>query len=447
MSTRKHLNPRLTKNENGFAIPIAVGMGLIMILLATTAVIKAQNDKISAVSKKDANASLYAAENGISRIQAFLNQYRSAANAPACLSWSGVTCTDTAVVSWAVPAELSSTLNAECSATETLANAQTAVSNAASREWVAVDTTDTTKGEYRLVEYTAPTSSLGVLVVEGRATATSDTSVARLKVDIPIFPSTDGQTPAIWAKTSVEGNPQVNGYVMGSCTGTVSASFPSGSNYSVLRNRLDMPAIPPQPTTGTTPPSIFYTLNKISDLTSSPRQLPRAADTAAGTPADTPDTDGVYKYVVTTLDESFAIDPSKSVQIWVAGNIDLSGKVIVNACGSSTDCGPFDARIYGTGSTGSTLTLDANTRICDVFFQMPTYDVTFNSSGSGTAPTQDCGAPGSGTKNTGIYWVNKWNGSGSGTIVDSPRAKWSSAPIQPPPRIGPVKNWEPQSSD
>jgi hypothetical protein len=446
MSIQKSLKTRHLCNEDGFAIPIAIGLGLITILLATTAVIKAQNDKISAVSKKDANASLYAAENGISRIQAFLNQYRSAANAPACLSWSGVNCNDTTTdVSWAVPAELPSTLNAECSATETLANAQTAVSNAASREWVAVDTADTTKGEYRLVEYTAPTSSLGVLIVEGRATTTSDTSVARLKVDIPIFPSTDDQTPAIWAKTSVEGNPQVNGYVMGPCTGTVSASFPSGTNYDVLRNRLDMPAIPPQPTTITTPPT-FYTLNKISDLTS-PRQLPRAADTVAGTPADTPDTDGVYKYVVTTLDESFAIDPSKSVQIWVAGNIDLSGKVIVNACGSSLDCGPFDARIYGTGSTGSTLTLDANTRICDVFFQMPTYNVTFNSSGSGTAPTQECGTPGSGTKNTGIYWVNKWIGSGSGTIVDSPRAKWSSAPIKPPPRIGPVKNWEPQSSD
>jgi hypothetical protein len=438
MSTQKSSKTRLLHNEDGFAIPIAIGLGLITILLATTAVIKAQNDKIAAVSKKDANASLYAAENGISRIQAFLNQYRSAASAPACQSWSTINCSDTTGISWAVATQLPSTLNAECSAASTLAGAQAAVSNAATRQWVAVDAADVTKGQYRLVEYNAPTSSLGVLIVEGRATSVaSNASVARLKVDIPLFPPGNEQTPALWAKTSVEGSPQINGYVMGPCTGTVSASFPSGSNYNVLRTRMDMPAIPPQPTTITIPPPTFYTLNKISDLTSSPRQLPRAADSA--------DADGVYKYVVNTLDESFAIDPSKSVQIWVAGNIDLSGKVIVNACGVSTDCGPFDARIYGTGGTGSTLTLDANTRICDVFFQMPTYDVTFNSSGSGTTPAQDCGG---GTKNTGIYWVNKWTGgSGSGTVVDSPRAKWSSAPTQPPPRIGPVKNWEPQSSD
>ncbi len=160
---------------------------------------------------------------------------------------------------------------------------------------------------------------------------------------------------------------------------------------------------------------------------------------------DVPNDLGVYQYIVDSIDESFELVAGKAVDIWVTGDtIDLSDKGIINPCnapGATLSCGPFDIRIYGTGSS---LNLNAGTALCDVFFHMPGHNVTFASGGS---TSLDCGG---GKKNTSIFWVNNWTGADGSNSVLEPRATWSQALSAtsmsvPPPRIGLAENVEPET--
>lgn len=44
---------RRSSSEQGFAIPIAVGMGLIMLLVGVTMIIKSQGDQVTASAQKN----------------------------------------------------------------------------------------------------------------------------------------------------------------------------------------------------------------------------------------------------------------------------------------------------------------------------------------------------------------------------------------------------------
>jgi hypothetical protein len=145
-----------------------------------------------------------------------------------------------------------------------------------------------------------------------------------------------------------------------------------------------------------------------------------------------------------TLTSNAAIQVSgagknSTVELWTGGNIAIGSGAVQNFCNTDLNCGPFDFKIYGTGTSGSTLTYNEEASICDVLFHAPNYAVTFT---AGTPPTNACG---SSTSNTGIYWVRSWTGgSGSDTVIHSPRAAWHEMPTQPIPIIGPVGTFQPQ---
>jgi Tfp pilus assembly protein PilX len=457
-STMRNRVPKTVKNlrrEEGFAIPIVVGMGLIMILLATTAILRSQDDRVAAINKKATAQSLVAAESGVAQIQDFLNRYRGAAGYQACQTWANDTngnCNDTtatATASWKISAGLPTTLNASCSAEADLATARATVASWAkggsgdtTGGWRDVDSTDISKGKFRIVAY----DGAGSLTVQGRVNlGQTGEATSELQVRLPIVDTRQEQVASLWAKTSISGNPQISSDAMGPCTGTMAATFPTGSDRAILRTRMQMPAVPPQPSTTSTPPTAttFHTLTNVSTIPG--KELPRTIANGAATD-DQADTNGAYKYIISSFDDSLKITPGKSVRIWVTGNINIQNKVIINQCsaaGAITDCGPFDLRIYGT-STSGTLTMNRGTSVCDAFFLLPTYSVTFNDTISSPAPAvQDCGGS---TKNTGVYWINTWSGSSStGITLDPPRATWSDAIVQVPPRIGPIQKWDPRT--
>jgi hypothetical protein len=431
MSTRKHLNPSLARNENGFAIPIAVGMGLIMVLLATTAILRSQDDRVAALNKRATGQSLVTAESGIIQVQGFLNRYRAAAGYKACLVWNtDGTCSDTGTTSasWKLAATLPTILNASCSAESTLASAQATVQSWATQGWKQVDSSDLSKGEFRVLDYDG-TGSLTVQGVVNRDQ--TGEAISEVQVRFPLIDTRQEQVSSLWVKTSVSGSPQINSDVMGPCTGTIAASFPTGSDRTVSRTQMEMPSVPPAPTAS------FYSLTNISSIVG--KELPRSGDS--------PDSTGAYKYVVGSFDGSLKITPGKSVRIWVTGNIDIQNQIVINQCsatGAYVGCGPFDFRVYGTATSG-TLTMNRGTYVCDTFFLLPTYSVTFNDTiASPPPPVQDCG---DNAKNTGVYWVNSWSGASStGVTLDVPRATWASAIVQPPIRIGPWQKWDPRST-
>jgi Tfp pilus assembly protein PilX len=450
-----HLIPS-QQSERGFALPVALGMGLIALLLGMTAVLRAQDDRITAVNKHVASQSQLAAETGISRILDFMNDYRMMAKFNACNNnqWSATngsgagSCTNSGStvndISWANPG-LIPNLNASCG-TGTLDTSRTTVQTWTKNSWQAIDTSDASKGEYRLVDY----ERNGTLTVEGivkRGQTGESKSIVTVK--IPLFNVDNEQIAGLWVRSSISSDPRIDSDVVGPCTGSLSIT--PLNNKNIIRTQLQMPNAPAQPAVGTG----IYSLTNISSLPgtnttdATGKKLPRLISNNNGTTVDdVPATNGVYNYIVTSLDDSFEFVPGKAVNIWVTGNIDLQGKTIINPCnasGAATSCGPFDVRIYGTGGTGSTLTLNQGTVVCDVFVHMPNYAATFNTSGSNT---RNCGGS---IKNSGVYWLNSWSGANGTNSITTPRAVWLNAlnattMSVPPPRLGAVQEWNPETA-
>jgi hypothetical protein len=462
MRTRKPFNAKPVNTEDGFAIPIALGFGLIMLLLATTSVIRSQNDNISAINKRSTARSLVAAETGISRIQDFLNRNRAAASVTACvLPFASTTatpygsCQDTSpTVSW----NSSGTIPNLCPSSDYTATAPAFVHN---NGWQNVVTGDPNQGQFRISSYTAA----GVLTVEGRANVdTTGEAKSKVQVTLPVSYPTSDLAASLWVKgtaSPIAGTPQIDSsVVINSCTAASSLVTLPVKGTELIKTIQSMPLVP----------SATGTVNTLADiLTAVPtKELPRATDQPMSAGSDT------YNYNVTSLNGSFKVTPGKKVWLWVAGNIDLSDKIIVNQCnakvGSTTtlvnpSCSPFDVKIYPSGTSAQTLTLNKGTAICDVFFHLPNHSVTYNN--TGTVATQDCGVadqtppttdktpPTTIPQNTGIYWVNSWDSSGvAGSLLDPPRATWTAAmtatgltnttsPLTP--LIGPASAWDRQS--
>lgn len=64
------------KLEAGFALPIAVGVGFVMILIATTMVIQSSQSRVASISQRSNHKSLAAAETGVAQYMAKFNEYR-----------------------------------------------------------------------------------------------------------------------------------------------------------------------------------------------------------------------------------------------------------------------------------------------------------------------------------------------------------------------------------
>jgi Tfp pilus assembly protein PilX len=454
-------------SQSGFALPIVFGMGLIAILLGLITLHRAQDDRVIASNTRGSTQSQLAAESGIAQIQNFMNRYRMMANFSACIDiasdgiandWgSDGACTNSgttlAETSWGNPI-LIPNLNADCSpSNDTLAESRTAVSNWTRNSWKLVDPSDASQGEYRLVSY----DGSGTLTVEGIVRRGQlGESRSLLNVRLPIFNVANEQVAGLWVQTSVSSNPAFNTDVVAACGSSVAVSLAAGK--SLIRTQVPMPTAPSQPSAGTG----VYNLTTAGNISGLPgsnfkpgesgqttyitgKKLPRLIANGTGTTTDdVPDGLGVYNYIVSSIDESFEIVPGKAVNLWVTGTIDLKNKRIVNPCasaGAPASCGPFDIRIYGSGSS---ILLNSGTAACDVFFHLPGYAVTFSSDGS---TTFDCGG---GEKNTSVLWVNSWSG-GSGTNnLLAPRSTWSQAlnatsMAVPPPRIGAFQTWDPDS--
>jgi hypothetical protein len=456
--------------EQGFALPLAIAMGLIALLIGLIAAMRAQDDRVTSINTQETVKSQLATEAGIVQIQNMLNRYRMLANFDACNDddedgegdWgSDGKCTNagtsTANASWGNPGIIPN-LNAVCG-TGTLAESRTEVNDWTTNDWQQVDEDDESKGEYRLVDYTN-----GVLTVEGIVKRdTTGESRTMVQVTLPTFSMENEQMAGLWvtnASTPISGNPSIASDVVVPCAPSAGQTLSVNSD-NIIKTQLTRPAAPSAPTdddnasTDTDNDSDgVYTLTNISNLsgtnseTTLGKKLPRSTDVS--------DADGEFNYLVGTLDDSFETLPGYAVNIWVTGTgaIDLQNKLIVNPCGSTNGCGPFDVRIYGNGALGTSLTLNQGTAICDVFFHLPNYSATFNSGGS---TTKDCGG---GEKNTGVFWLYSWSGNGGGDAIISPRVSWQDAlnvvynnsgsfsdqSLQiPPPRIGPPERWEPDS--
>lgn len=425
--------------DRGFAVPTALMFGLAILLVSTSLIVRSQNDRVTASMQQATDSSLNAAESGITKIQAFLNENRSIA--PYSLE------------QWKQASQAGSPMAGLFTGCGLTASEVTNFANTVTT-WQNVDPTDATKGQYRLLRYTysaAPgtTPGEGTLVVEGRTSNQQSTN--RVQVVIPVQPGDviGIPVPGVWVTNGGVGGNGFAGNVVLKCgTSTagvnVTGNDPStGQPYTVKNSPLDLPAPPPKPTTFNVLPATID-----SDLT-----LPRLT----GAPAlrDTPTTKTingrtvqVYEYVVDNLtvkNAELTIDPNYKVTFYARGSIGMQGTgLIKHSCVDSANrpiagCAPTDFQIFGYDEIGS------NNQIClsgrdklEAFILAPGYE-------AGVA-----GAAGGEGGFRGAVWVGDWgNGGGCGSqtrnSVFEQTASWDSIGLVPqnlPPKITAPSAWQ-----
>ncbi|MGB7412640.1 MAG: hypothetical protein WA902_00390 [Thermosynechococcaceae cyanobacterium] len=419
------------QSDAGFALPVAIGLGLIMLLLGVTMIVRSQNDQVNASAQKATAESLAAAEVGVSKVQAFLNLYRVLATVP-----------NTGSSSWANRASINvnNIVNASCSAGN-VEDDRDALYSTSSGDWFNVDPSDTAtppaQGQFRTVSYLYnPTNNRGTLTVQGKVNAGQPgESVAQVQVEIPVqaSPSVTEQAIPLWVKDSITGTPTINGPVMGPCT-----LSDVSSATSVIRTNLMMPAPPADPSI---------------PLPSNPSLAPTNPSKPLGD-LD-PDDKTISPYSIANLNRSFTILSGSEVRIWTSGDIDWRNQYVqcvINDATPAIACppgDPFKVTVYASGS--GTLLLDSKSVLCNVHFYAPGYDVKFSDGGP---PAKNCGtvnSKGQPIEISGTFWVNSWEGDtgwtdpGGGTsgsiALDQSTV---TQKITLPPLIEPIARWERQ---
>lgn len=461
-------------SEQGFAIPIAVGMGLVMLLIGTTMIVRSQGDEVTALTQKATNRGLSAAETGITRYQALINSNRVIATYKDCEGirpTSGVSkgvCPDTGTtISWTNPSSIKGVTS--CSgggATVVTANSTTA--------WQDVNSSNPSLGQYKLVSYVYPAPGttgtpgtapgIGQLTVEGRVNQTDangdgddndddDTSVGtattRLQVNIPVQQGdiNNVPVPGAWfkeggmedangkAEKTVKGNillndcsvnPAAHAYQATTGKPPVFYTDPAtGQPYKTTRANINFPDIPTKPTIPTT--------NQLGTINSN-MTLPKL--TAPAHTSTTVDGITAYRYSVTAINKgNIVITAGQKVIFYLDGNID-KGVDISHNCGVVSGCDPTDFQVYGYAANGE-MCLNGNNAFQGFVF----------------APTYSVGVTGSGNIE-GSVWAKDFGkiancGSNNASIVVTQEADWNTLlglglKFNLPPVISSPSSWQRQ---
>lgn len=429
-------------SEQGFAIPIAVGLGLVMILIAATMIVRSQGDQITASAQKSTAQSLSVAEAGVTRVQQFLNKYRSFAtvNYP----WSSYVTNTTS----GLGCSTSSSLYTEAQALD---------------DWQPIGTGD---DRFRVVSYTynvtntTTNTGQGTLVLEGQSRqGTTVKSTTKLQVNIPVqrnltpsFPP-----PGVWARSYTLGNNDfvTDAVIDAGCTSSITSAqetsnfspVTAGGTVKFIRDpSLTLPGPQSVPTQCPSPGS-FTNANKpcaihITGPINSTQTFPRTTDMATSpTGYGTAGTgiNGEYIYYITkgsgtnsvnlAGSDKITITAGKKVTFYLQGNFNATGSSdIIHNCTAGTGCSPTNFQIFGGNDTTEIL-IRGNSTI-DAFIFAP------NASNSGINGTGQL---------RGSMWIKGWNASSANHVVLSQTGAWDNVPqFLRPPNINATTSWERQ---
>ncbi|MBD1913665.1 MULTISPECIES: hypothetical protein [unclassified Leptolyngbya] len=423
--------------DRGYAMPIAIGFGLAIMMVSAALLLRSQNDDVTANQQEATGSSLNVAESGLARIQSFINNNRSVSTYN--------------LSAWSNSRATVSTGNL-CGPTSTTDIAAFA---AGARNWQNVDPASPSKGQFRVVDYTyqandatRPNSApgIGTLQVEGRLTNRSSINSLRVTIPVQSGDMSGVPIPGLWLNSGQTGGNTVQGNVLtNDCSVPLSAFSTTGVDpntsepYRAYYTTMQMPALPTMPTGNSlnSLPNNAFTGNN-NDVV-----LPHPGAQATTKTLNNGQTVQVYEYGINNLNipqnGSLTITPGTRVTIYLAGNISRGGDIIHNCTGVPT-CRPTNFQIYGYGGTGSTICLNGNNYI-DMFVLAPRYAV-------GVA-----GAGGSGGIR-GAVWVNNWSNSGgcgsnTSNITVLQTADWDLMSVMPqnlPPRFSPIQTWQRQDA-
>ncbi|MGL5924130.1 DUF7305 domain-containing protein [Chroococcidiopsis sp.] len=453
-------------SDRGFALPIAISLGFIILLVVATLLMRSQGDQMTALAQKSTSQGLSAAETGVTRYQALISNNPVIATYKDCEGTRNATtgaCPDTGTTkSWANASKIPGI--SSCSG---YGSGATTVVDKSSIAWTDVDTSNPNKGQYRLISYVYPvpgttgtvgtTPGTGQLTVEGRvnqvgtgstATQSAGTAITRLQVNIPVSQGNLSSTPVpgLWLTTgNMPGNQKTKGNILlNDCS--LSPKPPLDSHQaidtSVTPNRPYLDPNTNQPYQTKQFGFIFPDLPSPPNFTSIPSQVlgtmssdtfPRNGDRST-TGAIYPATGGIFEYSVTSIGNvTINIRTNTKVRFYLEGSIAKQAN-IHHDCTGVTGCDPTDFQIFGYGDNTKSICLNGN-GILDGFVFAPAY--------SG-------GVDGNG-KFRGSLWVDNFNApscssSSNHTVVEQ-LASWTSLGLSPkglPPIIAPINTWQKQ---
>ncbi|TRU29351.1 MAG: hypothetical protein EWV81_02695 [Microcystis aeruginosa Ma_SC_T_19800800_S464] len=476
MKNRLYLHLMANK-EKGFALPLAVLIGLILMVTGITMIMRAQGDQSKVIAQKVRADSLTSSETGVARVQDLLNSVRVMARFNSNSNCDTDGCWQNAEVPAGNPSnDLQKQLKELVDAAPSCSNpndADTLQAKIAELRDLAKPSSDGEGGEwfdlgnnryYRVVNYvylddtkkTPPPNGLGwgVLTLEGlsRTSAATDlTNTAidrdsddnaasrnRVVVTIPILDSPPlafnrTTVPALWIS---EGTADDGAKFQGDVVEDVESpecninqskiqqptSDAPNPPYTAQFVGVTFPGLPPIPDGDTIP--------NLGDIESS-ETFPRTGDTAS--------TSGVYEYIVDNInldeedDEKITITPGQRVVFYVGGNINGA---IEHNCGTTTGCKSGNLQIYAYNQPSSAapqICLRGNQRL-EAFIFAPDYSL--------------------GKTDDGIFigaaWGKNWGqiatcASNSGAVAVTQRVEWTELiqDLKPQkfPQLGKIANW------
>ena len=464
-------------SEQGFAIPITVGLGLFMLLVATMMLVRSQGDLVTASAQKATDQALAAAETGITRYQAFIKNNSVIAVYPDCKTGRTATgaCQDTTQSSWS-NATMILGLSGSCSGGSNTTTST--ISANSTTNWQDISSTNSSLGQYKLVSYTYTPNSgssantppgIGTLTVEGRvnqvgsgssATATVGTATTKLVVSFSISsPSaTTSAPPGLWASNyTLTGGALSNANILDSSCGTSGNAFPVShlgylpsppyaANTKAVITQKNVP-FPPLPNNGVyAPPTTGNFNNILSGINlsgSNTMSFPRPGDVDingnifSGTPA--PPQNATYIYHIGGTNSinlsgssgitfgSTAGQGQEKIIVYADSPLNLtggSGAVPSTYTNPSTGVTTTTKVIFYLGPSSS-LTLSGGSKTYDPeFYQFYVYTTQPNQvtlTGNSTsyafifAPFTDTTLTGSASID-GTLWTKTFTASGSGSV-------------------------------
>jgi hypothetical protein len=416
---------RRDRSQAGFAMPLSLGLGLVMIIVAASMIGRSQSDRTSTNIQKETNRALSVAEAGAIRAESFLDRYKLLANKNLDL--------------WVDTLNNLPEPQANCSAID-LPVAKRQVEIFKTHQWINLDQADLNKGRYRIVDYKYQ-GGIGQLTIAGEIDAyntNQHTSTSTLMLAIPITSeSAQAKPPALWTQLfNLSPTQKVSGDIRAATCPRPSASDPDGiggidgsniQNGSIVGDPFTaMPAIRITPNTAT----------RLSAITKS-IQLPRSAST------DVPDANGEYHYLIDIdnpksgysikLQDSdrlkISVTGKQKVNLYLKGNIDLAGSQTIDVHPAHPNL-----RIYGSDRT-TELNIKNNASIT-AFIHAPLATVRIT---NGTTPNPSRGI-------TGALWVKGWDsGINQSEIPLTQMGDWSDLGIgmaEQPPQLSPITYWQ-----
>ncbi len=420
-----------TPSETGFATPLALGMGLVMIIVAASLIGRSQSDRMTTNSQREIDRALSVSEAGVGRFQAFLDRHRFLATKDLSL--------------WSNTLTLLPSSQSGCQLIN-LTSATTQIGLFAAHTWVDLDPNDRRKGRYQIVDYKYQ-NGVGKLTVAGEVDSyynTQNTAKNTTIVKIPIgSESAKIAPPALWANTfNLNPAHQITGQIQGvTCPQLpiVDADGIIGIDISNIAIVSGTPsgAIIADPFTPIPPAKIAPITATLLPAITSSIKFPRPGS------IDTPDANNEYHYLV-DIDNSSSkhsiklqdldrielnVNPGQKVNLYLKGNIDLAGSKTLNVNATHPNL-----RIYGTPQTLSLTIKD--TASITAFIHAP----FANAKSINFSPLNS-------SKNfTGAVWVNSWDSMTSPNNLPIIQAgDWSDFGIskpQQPPQINPISYWQ-----